>query len=168
MEEIWKDIDGLNGQYQVSNTGKVRRINKDPRCAKFKELKLQVNRYGYKYAHPKKSFRKTVHQIVAMAFIPNPKNYLEVNHIDCNKINNNYLNLEWCNRSQNSKHASDNNLLNRMNWSVTEDSTGKVFNSIKEVSLKLNIGYGSFASQLKKYKTYKGYTLGEKIYGKLS
>ena len=57
------------------------------------------------YKKGDKSYKTGVHRLVAKAFIPNPNNYREVNHIDENKDNNNYKNLEWCNREQNISHS---------------------------------------------------------------
>jgi hypothetical protein len=67
---------------------------------------------GHGYLHfsfQKNKIRKAfkVHKVVALIFIPNQNNYTEINHIDGNKHNNHYLNLEWCNRSQNVKHSFD-------------------------------------------------------------
>lgn len=96
MEEIWKDVVGYEELYQVSNTGKI--ISR--RC----ELRFQTNNYGYKtvtlYKNGKPK-RKTVHRIVAEAFIPNLSNYPQINHIDENKANNCVSNLEWCTSSTN-------------------------------------------------------------------
>ena len=110
--EIWKDIKGYEGLYQVSNLGRVKSLNGYHR----KEiiLKLRNNLYGYLTIGLSKnniSKRYKVHRLVAETFIPNPNNYEQVNHKDGNKLNNCIDNLEWCNRSYNMKHAYDNNLL---------------------------------------------------------
>ena len=76
-------------------------------------LKSRVNRYGYLHINlrkDKKGYDKTIHRLVAKAFIPNPENKPEVNHIDGNKLNNHVSNLEWCTRSENTKHAFDTGL----------------------------------------------------------
>ena len=57
-----------------------------------------------------------IHRLVALAFIPNPSNYDQVNHIDCDKLNNNVNNLEWCNNSMNQLHAYKNGLQDRSKY----------------------------------------------------
>ena len=74
-----------------------------------KELKTRVNKTGYEDIKILGKNYK-IHRLVADAFIPNPNNLPQVNHIDGNKLNNHSSNLEWCNNSQNQKHAWDNNL----------------------------------------------------------
>ena len=112
MKEIWKDIKDYEGLYQVSNLGRIKSLKGYHR--KERILKLRNNLYGYltvglsKYNKVK---RRKIHRLVAEAFIPNPNNYEQVNHIDGNKLNNAVFNLEWCNRSYNMKHAYENNLL---------------------------------------------------------
>ena len=96
MEEIWKDVVGYEGLYQVSNLGKIR----STRC----ELRQQVSNRGYFTVNlykERKQRRKTVHRIVAEAFIPNPLSHSQINHIDENKKNNSVSNLEWCSPSEN-------------------------------------------------------------------
>lgn len=106
MEEHWKDIQGYEGLYAVSDTGIVKTFIYN------KILKPRIQQ-GYKtvvlYRNKKsKAFR--VHRLVAMTFLENPNNYEQVNHIDGNKLNNNVSNLEWCTAKQNTHHAIKNGL----------------------------------------------------------
>lgn len=107
--EIWKDIKGFEGWYQVSNLGNVRRIapvNGSPRC---KNIKPWINSRGYSYVTLNVHCKKTMfrlHRLVAEHFIPNNSNIrTDINHIDGNKQNNSVDNLEWCTKSENMKHA---------------------------------------------------------------
>lgn len=113
--EIWKDIDGYEGLYQVSNKGNIRSLNRkviyvDGRVFKYKGkiLKKSLNR-GYEYVKISKgSVIKTfkVHRLVAQAFISNPLNLEQVNHKDETKTNNNVSNLEWCSAKYNSNYGT--------------------------------------------------------------
>lgn len=118
QEEIWKDIQGYEGLYQVSNLGKVKSLtysNQYKRIDKVKMLKLSIDHKGYIYVGIGYKPRKTckVHRLVAQAFIPNPNNYSQVNHIDGNKQNNCISNLEWCDNDFNMNHAKINGLLDK-------------------------------------------------------
>ena len=97
--EIWKDIEGYEGLYQVSNYGNIRSLNYRNK-SQIHNLTLKVRkRDGYLTVGLTKNNRnKTfiVHRVVAKAFIPNPDNLPQVNHKDENKSNNNASNLEWC------------------------------------------------------------------------
>lgn len=107
MEEIWKKIPGVPGFYEVSNLGRARSLDHDTPTKKGarhftgKILKQKENHQGYLVFGIGHSRTMYVHRAVAMAFIPNPQNYPEVNHKDENKHNNSVSNLEWCSRLYN-------------------------------------------------------------------
>ena len=115
MDEIWKEIKGYEGKYQVSNMGRVRSIPHEivtqwgKYLTKGKILTPRVSNTGYLRVHlsitRKTSKTISVHRLVAEAFIDNPFNLPEVNHIDGNKENNSVSNLEWCTGEYNRKHA---------------------------------------------------------------
>ena len=118
MEE-WKDIDGFDGFYQVSNTGKIRSkgASNGMKDGRWHLRSLSLNHDGYfkvRLAKGGKDITQRVHTLVAQAFIPNPNNYETVNHIDGNKTNNNVENLEWADRHQQLYHAYKMNLKKPM------------------------------------------------------
>ena len=116
MEEIWKDVVGYEGLYQVSNLGRVKSIAHKVRCrGGFRTLPTKLmspqtdkkkNFYYFVRLH-KNGVAKSyfVHRLVAVAFIDNPNNLPQINHKDGNKRNNNVNNIEWCTASENSHHA---------------------------------------------------------------
>lgn len=100
MKEIWKNINGYNRKYKISNTGKVVSLKEN----KKRELKLHDNGYGYLcviLCLNGKNKNHKVHRLVAETFLPNPNNFPCINHKDENKHNNNANNLEWCTYSYN-------------------------------------------------------------------
>ena len=117
MEEVWKWIDGYENMYQVSNLGRVRSVDRYVYCEVSpnklqhlfgKVLKIRTDKKGYATVGLCKDGKQKVgkiHRLVAQAFIPNPLNLPQVNHIDGDKTNNNMFNLEWCDNSYNQKHA---------------------------------------------------------------
>lgn len=109
MEEIWKDIKGFEGEYQISNNGRVKSFLGNPKG----RIRKNTNKKGWYLTmvlHHKNGDRKDgmtvrIHRLVAEHFIPNPLNLHEVNHKDFNKQNNHVNNLEWVSRYQNHIHA---------------------------------------------------------------
>lgn len=102
MEEIWKDIEGYEGKYQVSNLGNVRSLDyRNTKMTRNLRPKLRANYLFVRLQKQGIGKCPMVHRLVAKAFIPNPNNYPEVNHKDENKHNNRADNLEWCTRSYN-------------------------------------------------------------------
>ena len=116
MTEIWRDIKGYEGIYQISNFGRVKSVERiatnnkhgGVRIIKEKILTPNDNGNGYKIVclrKPKQRKNFYMHRLVATAFIPNPKNLRYVNHKDYNKSNNNVTNLEWCTQKENIQHS---------------------------------------------------------------
>lgn len=100
MKEIWKDIKGYEGLYQISNMGRVKRLEDN------------FITQGYKGEYANFTLKKNgiskcfaIHRLVATHFIPNPLNKKEVNHIDGNKHNNCVNNLEWNTHQENTIHS---------------------------------------------------------------
>lgn len=110
--EVWKDIKGFEGCYQISNLGRVKsleRVTVNGRIVHERILKSRVNKQGYEYICLQfNGSRKAVkiHREVAKAFIPNECDYPEVNHKDENKLNNSAPNLEWCSRIYNANYGT--------------------------------------------------------------
>jgi len=115
MEEIWKDVIGFEGKYQVSNTGKVKSLEriikrgeKGDVLIKTLVLKNRLSKKGYhQVILYKKGIQKqfTVHQLVSIMFLENKDSFKEVNHINGIKTDNFSENLEWCSRGHNMRHA---------------------------------------------------------------
>lgn len=119
--EIWKAVKGYDKSYMVSTLGRVKSLEryvmrKGGGSIKVRERVLKEryapNGYAsvilYKNGTPKKY---SIHRLVAIAFIDNPKNKPYVNHKDGNKVNNCVSNIEWCTQYENMRHASKNGLL---------------------------------------------------------
>lgn len=108
MTEIWKDIPGYEGLYQVSNLGQVRSLNYN-HTGHPGILSQGNNGDGYKHVilYKNNSHKKgKVHRLVALAFLENPNNLPFINHKDENKGNNRVDNLEWCSRKYNVNYGT--------------------------------------------------------------
>lgn len=146
-QEEWRDIKGFEGLYQVSNMGRVKSLCRTVRAntcgtrvLSEKILQECKNASGYMLVvlcKNGKHFSMMVHRLVAETFIPNLQNYVEVNHKDENKLNNNANNLEWCNRVYNANYGTGVERCARKKWKAVEmvdenNCMVKVFQSAKE------------------------------------
>lgn len=123
MTEEWRDIPGFEGFYQASNTGRIRSLDRIvTRMRRGFEQKYFKAGIVLKSTPTKRGYfrvlicidpiriHKTVHQLVALTFIPNPNNLKELNHKNGVKADNQPENLEWCTRRHNIQHAFDTGL----------------------------------------------------------
>jgi hypothetical protein len=161
MQEIFKDIIGYEGLYQISNFGRIYSFPKYKHKGKF--LKFFKDKRGYLYVgltKDKKYKTFTVHRLVGIHFIFNLFNFPEINHIDGNKSNNYFKNLEWVTSSQNQIHAFTNGLqvitekhinVAKITCSINgKKNKGKIYSSRKltpeqdvEICNKFNNGISS-------------------------
>ena len=144
IEELWKDIPGYEGLYQVSNYGRIKSF----KLKKERILKLRQSRCGYllvvlyNFEHQSKCY--SVHRLVAQCFVKNPNNKLTVNHKDENKLNNNANNLEWLTSLEQNLYGTriqrlKQKLYKKVNQYDLDGNYIKTWNSIKDVETKLGI-----------------------------
>jgi hypothetical protein len=169
QEEIWKPIEGFAG-YEVSNQGSVRKFLKSKNI--WITRKLNKNNGYYIIDLFLNNIRRTkkVHRLVAQAFIPNPENKPQVNHINgTNKMDNRVENLEWCTASENNFHAYRTGLKKQKQGAKSSrtkpvmviDKDGNHVLTIYGVKECKKYGFdSSHVSKccLGKIKTHKGYT----------
>ena len=155
-EEIWKTIPFATN-YEASNLGNIKN-KRTNRLFKINYDRLKKNNIRARPViriNDGKMKGFYLNRLIALVFIPNPKNLPEVNHIDGYYYNNTVKNLEWISKKDNMKHANKNNLINRFTKKVqmiNQDTMEieKVFNSIAECSKFLEISYSSLYRHLKK------------------
>lgn len=143
MQEIYKDIEGYEGYYEISNMGQVRSTS----YKGIKILKPSKTKNGYLnviLCVKQIKTHKLVHRLVAETFLENPLNLEQVNHINGNKEDNSVDNLEWCTQEYNNYHAYNNNLLNRY-----EDRPEAKLTKEKVLSIPKLIEQGATTDDLK-------------------
>ena len=115
MKEIWKDISGYEGYYQISNLGRVKSLDRMVLAGygSLTSTKGQIMTPNVKHGYDTVGLCKEggrswrlIHRLMAIEFIPNPKNYPIINHIDEDKGNNNVNNLEWCTYQHNNTYGN--------------------------------------------------------------
>lgn len=155
MKERWKDIEGYEGLYQVSNRGKIYSF-KSKRC-----LKGQITIWGYKQVELTNNniiSSLSIHRLVAQAFIPNPENKPEVNHKNGIKTDNRVENLEWVTSKENKIHAVEiGNIKTIPVKAFLPDGKTLIFRSQHEAARQLNVRANSICEILSgKFKKTKG------------
>lgn len=178
MVEVWKDIPGYEGYYQVSNFGRVKSldrtvIDKNGRVMKYKGVILtpQLNEFGYeKVVLIKSGKRKNfkIHQLVAIAFLDNPDNLPCINHKDGNKRNNMVSNLEWCTFGENNKHAYEKGLKEPYDRNGEKNPKARFTNEEAEYIRKMHkVNGGPFGTMYlaRKYGVHRD-TITNLVFGK--
>lgn len=152
MEEIWKDIEGWEGLYRISNLGNVKSLsrkvnvrNGHTRTTKEKILIPILQATGYVMIFLGKNNQRSIHRLVAQAFIPNPENKRTVNHLNGIKTDNREVNLEWATYLENMRHSFKNALHvslkgeERYNSKLTEDEVFQILQLNSMYGLKQNM-----------------------------
>ena len=121
-QEQWKPIQEFNGEYEVSNLGRVRSMKRYYGVVG-RIMPQTIHRTGYyavTFHMNNKAYCRKVHRLVIEAFTPNPDNLPCINHIDGNKLNNHVSNLEWCTYQANMQHAVRTGLTHPHRWTDDE------------------------------------------------
>lgn len=174
MSEKWKEIVELENKYEISNLGNIRTkdryVKSKPGLTRYVpsiSTPLHVGRSGYLfgefYISNNKHVRKDVHRLVAKYFIKNHENKRCVNHLDGNKLNNKFYNLEWVTDSENQQHAINIGLRkdrgeNSKNSKLTKD----IILEIREHYNSGNYTYKQIGEKFKIHRDYIGLIINKK------
>ena len=171
--EIWKNIKGYEGLYQVSSEGRVKSLERKVRHGSGIELTIKERilkpapaSNGYLvvtlYAGGKRKMY-TVHRLVCKAFHENPENKLDVNHINENKTDNRACNLEWSTRRENCNHGTRNERMAKtlskpVGQYTLDGELIKVWASAREAQMQVGFSYQHISNVATgKRKTHKGF-----------
>lgn len=168
-KEIWKNIVGYEGLYQVSSLGRVKsleRIDSNGHPVKERVLTSFPNRSGYckvNLYRDRNMEVKSVHRLVAETFIPNPDNLPQVNHKDEDKGNNLVENLEWCTASYNTNYGTHNERAAKANeqaiYVITDSGHRYYFDSARKAAEIIGLKVCSVSDCLHgRQKTHRGFT----------
>lgn len=124
--EVWKEITGFESCYAVSSKGRVKNLKNG------KILKNVIDPHGYLRIKLGRGNMRRIHRLVAQAFIPNPLNLPQINHIDECKTNNNVENLEWVSASQNVRHSAHQYSCN-INQLTLDGELVKAWDSLSQI-----------------------------------
>lgn len=170
--ELWKDIVGYEGFYQISNFGRVKSLKgwngreyiereKILKCSNQKsDNKSSYERYKVTLKKYKERKDFKVHRLVAEAFIPNPNNYKIVNHKDCNPLNNKVDNLEWCDSKHNFDYAVEMDNISYQIDKIDRESLLEMLNngfSYDEIASMIGVAKGTVFNYIKRFKIKKVY-----------
>lgn len=158
MKEIWKDVEGYDGKYQVSNLGNIK--TKDYRGKGIERiLKKTINNYGYEIVRIGEKNR-LVHRVVAEAFIENPSNYPIINHKDETKTNNSVANLEWCDYKYNANYGTAierrRKHYKRPIFAITKDDDIEFYSCLSEAAIALHVDENCIRRALREGKRSVG------------
>lgn len=152
MEEIWKNIQGYNGRYQVSNKGRIRSTNFN-NTGQIKELKQRVNKHTGIYevvlSKNNKRYFYTVAKLVAEHFIPNPMQKPEVMHKSRDKSDNSVENLEWAYRTELLHNMYNKGSRKNCIPSYTKLTyNGKLYTNYMQIAKDIGINYRTFYKRI--------------------
>lgn len=146
MDEIWKDIEGYEGLYQVSNLGRVKSLSHYEYSDRFKNGRFRKGRLlkpfkvgaNYLAVGLGRGNKAYIHRLVAVAFIPNPQNKEEIDHINCDITDNTAANLKWVTRKENLNNpiTKKRNSASRKGWYQPMGKDNSRSRAILQFSLK--------------------------------